>query len=101
MSTLPTYSKISAQKQLQRSNKIPEDWLIAPETLHGLTNFMNIPVSCGILNKIECKITSDFDATALVENLKAGIWSVEQVTIAFCKRAAIAQQLVSQAVPPG
>ena len=46
------------------------------------------------LNALECDITSNFDATALLQKLREGEWSAEQVTVAFCKRAAIAHQLV-------
>ena len=56
---------------------------------------MEVPLTCGILSETELKITSDYDATALLEKLRSGVWSVEEVTVAFCKRAAIAQQLVS------
>lgn len=55
---------------------------------------MDVPDTCGLLSEVESRITSDFDATALLEELKNGTWSAEQVVIAFCKRAAIAQQLV-------
>jgi amidase len=77
------------------TNKIPKDWLVPSETLHDATNLLEVPFTCGILSDIECEITSDYDATAVIEKLKLGIWFAEQVTIAFCKRAAIAQQLVS------
>ena len=90
------YQTISAEKKLQRQSKIPKEWLIPLEAYQEFTNFMHVPVTCGILSDVECKITSDFDATALLEKLKDGVWSAEQVTVAFCKRAAIAQQLVCQ-----
>jgi amidase len=89
------YQSIAAEKRLQRTNRIPNDWLIPTEMVCDAKNLMTVPVTCGILNDTECKITSDCDATALIEKLKAGIWSAEQVTVAFCKRAAIAHQLVS------
>ena len=94
MSEVPKdYRSISAEKKLQRQSKIPKEWLL-PESYHGATNFMDIPLICGILNDVERDITSNFDATALLEKLKGGEWSAEQVTVAFCKRAAIAHQLV-------
>jgi amidase len=96
---LGDYRNISAEKRLQRSKKIPKEWLISPETYRDATNVFHVPVTCGVLSDIECKITSDHDATALLEKLNAGIWSAEQVTVAFCKRAAIAQQLVSGPSP--
>lgn len=89
------YQAIAIEKKLQRSNKIPKSWLISSATLEGINNCLEVPVTCGILTDVECDITSNHDATALLEKLKSRIWSVEQVTVAFCKRAAIAQQLVS------
>lgn len=95
---LRDYKTIAAEKQLQRSNKIPRAWLIPSSKLDGISNFLEAPVTCGILTELEVEITSKYDATALLEKLKGGIWSAEQVTVAFCKRAAIAQQLVSQPI---
>jgi amidase len=94
---LKDYQTISTEKKLQRQSKIPKEWLLPSEKYHGATNFMEVPVTCGILSDLECKITSDHDATALLEKLQEGTWSAEQVTVAFCKRAAIAQQLVCSA----
>lgn len=56
---------------------------------------MDMPLISGILNETECEITSKYDATALLEKLKAGVWTVEEVTVAFCKRAAVAHQLTN------
>jgi len=92
---LKNYQVLAVEKQLQRSNKIPKEWLIPTELLGDATNILKLPVTCGILSDIECEITSKYDATALLEKLKSGVWSAEQVTVAFCKRAAIAQQAVS------
>lgn len=88
------YQKIAAEKRLQRSSEIPEDWLIPTGLYRDATNVLEVPSTCGVLNGVELEITSKYDATALLEKLKTGVWSAEQVTIAFCKRAAIAQQLV-------
>lgn len=92
---LKNYQVLAVEKQLQRSNKIPKEWLIATKPLHDATDILEVPVTCGILSDVEREITSKYDATALLEKLKSGVWSAEQVTVAFCKRAAIAQQLVS------
>jgi len=56
---------------------------------------LDVPRSCGILSEREIKITEDYDAVAIIAGIKAGELSAEEVTVAFCKRAAIAQQLVS------
>ncbi|OIW26872.1 putative fatty-acid amide hydrolase [Coniochaeta ligniaria NRRL 30616] len=89
------YQAIAAEKKAQQWNKIPKDWRIPTELFHNATNVMDIPLGCGLLNETESKITSDYDATALLEQIQTGVWSVEQVTVAFCKRAAIAQQLTN------
>ena len=91
------YSTIAAKKREQRQKKIPQDWLLTKD-YNGISNFMDIPSTCGILSDVECDITSNHDATALLEKMKNGEWSAEQVTTAFCKRAAIAQQLVRKTV---
>jgi amidase len=89
------YQKIAAEKKRQQSDKIPKDWLIPSEKYRDATNLLDVPLTCGVLNDVEREITSDYDASALLLKLKTGFWSAEQVTVAFCKRAAIAQQLVS------
>ncbi|KAJ4322426.1 hypothetical protein N0V94_002413 [Neodidymelliopsis sp. IMI 364377] len=91
---LQDYKTISAEKKLQRQSRIPKEWLL-PESYNDLTNVMDVPLTCGILSDVERDITSNFDATALLEKLKDGAWSAEQATVAFCKRAAIAHQLTN------
>ncbi|OTA00037.1 fatty-acid amide hydrolase, putative [Trichoderma parareesei] len=88
------YQAISHAKRLQRSEAIPKEWSINPKKLEGI-NLLDVPLVCGLLSNIELEVTSQHDATSLLEGLRAGTWSVEQVTIAFCKRAAVAQQLVN------
>jgi amidase len=90
------YQRIAAVKKEQLQSKIPKEWLLPMENYHGISNFLNVPVASGILDDVECNITSNYDATGLLEQLRSGVWSAEQVAIAFCKRAAIAQQLVCQ-----
>ncbi|KAK7984278.1 hypothetical protein PG989_011680 [Apiospora arundinis] len=89
------YQVIAAEKVAQRSSKIPKDWLISPDSSKDATNLLHIPTTCGVLSDVEYNITSNYDATALLEKLRAGEFSAEQVTRAFCKRAAVAQQLVN------
>ncbi|KAH8890689.1 putative fatty-acid amide hydrolase [Thozetella sp. PMI_491] len=94
LSAIKNYQTIAAEKTTQRWDKIPKEWRIS-EKLQDALNVMDVPVTCGLLSEAERVITSDYDATALVEKIKARVWSVEQVTVAFCKRAAIAQQLTN------
>lgn len=88
------YKILGAEKRRQRQNKIPQGWTISLIKYHGLTNVMDIPNSCGVMSDRECDLTSNYDATALLVKLKTGALTAEEVTTAFCKRAAIAQQLV-------
>ncbi|KAK8132414.1 amidase [Apiospora kogelbergensis] len=90
-----SYQIIAAEKVAQRNSKIPKDWLIFPQPFNDGTSLLQVPITCGVLSEVECEITSNYDATALLAKLRAGGFSAEQVTIAFCKRAAIAQQLVN------
>ncbi|KAK8016857.1 hypothetical protein PG993_015046, partial [Apiospora rasikravindrae] len=94
-STMKDYKAIAAEKLAQRSSKIPTDWLISSETFQDAPYLLDIPTTCGVLSDIECEITTQYDATSVLAKLRAGDYSAEQVTIAFCKRAAIAQQLVN------
>lgn len=89
------WKEIAKSKQAERLSKIPKEWRIPEHLYKGKTNVIDIPTTCGILTAQEVHITTDFDATGLLEKLRLGKFSSEEVTVAFCKRAAIAQQLVS------
>ncbi|KAI1361159.1 putative fatty-acid amide hydrolase [Xylaria arbuscula] len=97
---MPTVSKeykvLAAEKISKQRSKIPEAWLVPSSVINqNVTNVMDVPVTCGVLTDVECDITSNYDASALREKITKGIFSVEQITVAFCKRAAIAHQLVN------
>ncbi|RAO73738.1 uncharacterized protein BHQ10_009750 [Talaromyces amestolkiae] len=94
-SQMKNYKVLAAAKKAQQQGNIPQNWHIPVNIFQDATNVMDVPLSCGLLDETEAKITSDYDATALLEKLKARVWSVEQVTVAFCKRAAIAHQLTN------
>lgn len=51
--------------------------------------------SCGLLTGRELEITDIEDCVALLEQLHSRKWSALEVIVAFCKRAAIAQQLIN------
>jgi amidase len=48
-----------------------------------------------LLTARELEITCVQDAVVLLEKIHSKEWSAFEVTVAFCKRAAIAQQLVN------
>lgn len=100
MTAAEDWQTIAAGKRASNAAKIPEEWRLPAKTLESIhaspnANVLNVPRTCGILTAREIEITEEYDATALLEKLAAGDFSAYDVTLAFCKRAAIAQQLVS------
>ncbi|KAI7165250.1 amidase family protein [Hortaea werneckii] len=86
--------------QKAASSKIPEAWWLDSQYLKetGPTSkrsVLDVPAKCGILNEREVDITEHYNMVQLVQQLANGSMSSTEVTIAFCKRAAIAQQLTS------
>lgn len=85
---------IASKKNEQRRSRIPKSWTLQAHSQSNRNNVLDIPRTCGLLNQDELSITECTDATTLVGGLiSGGLKSVDVVT-AFCKRAAIAHQLV-------
>ncbi|KAK5124235.1 hypothetical protein LTR85_001938 [Meristemomyces frigidus] len=80
--------------------KIPEAWRLDKQFTEDVgptsqRSVLDVPSKCGILTDEELDITENFDIVALLERLAQGAVSSEAVTTAFCKRAAIAQQVTN------
>ncbi|KAJ5223051.1 uncharacterized protein N7469_009291 [Penicillium citrinum] len=104
---IPHWKSIAQGKKADRDAKIIQDWRLKPEQLSDdQLNVIHVPYQCGLLTIKEQEIT-DLNAFSLVENMVNRKYSsyesewldnpdtnTEKVTLAFCKRAAIAQQLV-------
>lgn len=91
--------KAAKGKKIQQ-NSIQKQWLLPEDKLppkHRL-NVLDVPKESGLLSSTELSITES-SATELVKAMAAGKWTAEEVTIAFLKRATIAQQLVGLSVP--
>lgn len=87
-------------KRAQAAAKIPRSWQLPARTLEAISQDSNqsvlaIPRMCGLLTERELEITELYDATALLEKLALREFTSVEVTTAFAKRAAIAQQLTS------
>jgi amidase len=100
--SVESWQEIAARKRADAFQKIPTEWRLSPQYLqqdqeknHGV---LHIPTECGILSEAEIAITENFDAVALLEQLATGKLRSVAVTTAFCKRAAISQQIVSSQV---
>ncbi|KAL6233723.1 hypothetical protein BDW75DRAFT_251869 [Aspergillus navahoensis] len=84
------------RKREELASKIPQEWRLSSDLVkkaEELDNILDIPRQSGILTEREIEITESSDATALISRLKDGELSAYEVAVAFCKRAAIAQQL--------
>ncbi|KAF7950012.1 hypothetical protein EAE96_007316 [Botrytis aclada] len=91
----PPYLSLSAQKKATQNSLLPKEWRLPTDKHQEISNVMGVPLNSDLLNETEIQITSDYDATALLDLLRHGVFTAEQVTIAFCKRAAIAHQLTN------
>jgi amidase len=99
--TIPSVQKgswreIGAAKRLQRDSLIPEGYLLHPDYLRSVENVRDVLHTvheCGLLSSKETVIINS-DTEVILENLLSRKWSAVEVTTAFCKSAAVAQQMV-------
>ncbi|KAG9779651.1 general amidase-like protein, partial [Aureobasidium melanogenum] len=89
------WQSIARRKQQEQLNSIPKDWILKTRPAANRNNVLAIPRECGLLSAREIELTERYDATALVQELAAKRLKSVDVVTAFCKRAAIAQQLTS------
>lgn len=91
------WAKIAAEAQAKLIDSIPAEWQIPQHRLppDSRLDVSGFPAESGILSLHELDITDNF-ATDIVRNIATGEWTSQEVTTAFCKRAAIAHQLVSK-----
>jgi len=100
----PTWQAIVAKKKEQCRSLIPAAWQLPGSILESLTFpldtnpnkvlELDIPRKSGILTDVELDITEKYSVAELLAKLASGEFTSLEVTTAFCKRAAIAQQLV-------
>jgi amidase len=93
-----------AEKGARCQTLIPKPWHLPSALLqtlkHPLESSKNNLIELGIVRRSglltdkELKITEAYDVQGLLKALASGELSSLEVTVAFCKRAAIAQQLV-------
>lgn len=94
----------ASEKRAECFEAIPKDWVLTPAIIESLEMpleehkneimALDIPCRSGILTERELQITEDYDVSALLQKLATGAFTAAEVTLAFSKRAAIAQQLV-------
>ena len=86
-----TWEKTAAEKKARIAATIPQEWRI--KSLPTEDSVMGFPKISGIMSPKEIAITES-SATELVAKMAAGKLTSVAVTTAFCKRAALAHQLV-------
>jgi amidase len=93
MATEAPWKAISQRKQAERQSRIPSAWLLKTPPSSSTLDVRSIPRTSGILSSHEFSITENYDATSLADAICSRQLTAEEVAIAFCKRAAIAQQV--------
>lgn len=91
------YKEIAAIALQRRESAIPRDLLLPEELIRKVPrNLTTVPQSSGHFTPKELRII-ETDAAVILLNIKQKIWTSLDVTKAFCKSAAVAQQLVCPA----
>ena len=91
-----TWQETAAKEKARIDESIPPEWRVQiPDDATSAMDFVN---ASSLLTDAEKQITG-MSAVDLVEKLSTGQLTSVAVTTAFCKRAALAHQLVSS-LPP-
>lgn len=117
--TKDNWRELAAEKRAQRDALIPAEWRLAEQFTSGdARDVTGVAKQCGILSEREVEITELDEVqevsvrldgavgrvwgtdlfrnnTQLAERIANKTYSAVEVTVAFSKRAAIAQQLVN------
>jgi len=94
----------AAKKRQQSLEAIPKAWRL-PDSILQMLDMplesqpnklidLDIPRRSGLLSERELEITEQYTVAELLAQLSSGALTSLEVTVAFAKRAAIAQQLV-------
>lgn len=90
----PSWEERAADKRKRINDSIPKEWKI--QNLPEDDSLFDFSEKSGLLSSQELAITQS-SASDLVKKLAVGELKAVDVTVAFCKRAALAHQLVSLA----
>lgn len=102
--TTTNWKTIAAQHREKQRDAVPTEWLLPEKQLQGLKNTGDGNGSklieskavhrSGLLTEKEIAITERYTAAELLSKIHSQELSSEEVTVAFSKRASLAQQLV-------
>lgn len=91
------WQDIVSDKKAEQLSRIPKEWLLTEDlagSATGATDLRPLAWTSGILSDRELEITGDnLDATSLLAKIADRTYSSVEVVTAFCKRAAVAQQV--------
>lgn len=88
---VPAWKLRARAKRSAQATLIPSEWRL--KSIPDFTNARDYIRTSGLLSPTELAITEITDARVLQKNIQSGELSALAVTTAYCKRAAIAQQL--------
>lgn len=93
-----SWEDIGKRAQAKVFESIPPEWHLPSDKLPPAdqADVLDVPYKSGLFSERELLITTS-SATNIVEAIASGGWKAVEVTRAFCKRAAIAHQLVRYA----
>jgi hypothetical protein len=101
--TVPWQERATKKRQ-ECANKIPHEWKLSEQFLaefkaplsENKNNLIRAQAirKAGILTEQELNITEEYTVTSLISALADGSLTSAEVTLAYSKRAALAQQLV-------
>lgn len=89
------WESIASRKQEERASRIPKEWTLPSSIDQNRHDVLGVPRESDILTEDELRLTENYDATALLSGLSTGLLKSVDVVTAFCKRAAIAQQVTN------
>ncbi|KIX03209.1 uncharacterized protein Z518_06761 [Rhinocladiella mackenziei CBS 650.93] len=93
MGSIPSWKETGRQRRRQQLESIPPQWRLKniPE---DFADSRYVIERSGLLSATELDITNTVGARKILRRYEEGHWTVEEVVTAFCKRAAIATQLI-------
>ncbi|KAJ0329695.1 hypothetical protein COL922a_012791 [Colletotrichum nupharicola] len=96
---------IASRHREKQQASIPQEWVLSDQKLQelrgagtpkeGQLNALDVARKSGLFTNSELEITESYSAKELLGKIHAGKLTSEEVTVAFCKRAALAQQLIN------
>ncbi|CAG7923647.1 unnamed protein product [Penicillium olsonii] len=92
-SAVPQWKRLAQCKRQAQDASIPIEWRLAPRDPIPKNPYEYLKTS-GLLSPQEIYITEHINAKLLVQKMITGQLTAEEVVTAFCKRAALTQQLI-------